>query len=120
MPKKTPKRNAATAEAPASPTSSQDGSQKGSPTRKAKSDTYEVTALLKIVPQLSEVGYDGWLKAIQLVAYSEEWYEDVTVDGEEPAGWQPSDFDPAKTDKKSKRNQKNNVLHPHVQDLQRA
>ena len=31
-----------------------------------------MAGMLKLVPQLNEVGYDIWLKAIQLVAYSED------------------------------------------------
>ena len=30
--------------------------------------------MIKIVPQLNEVGFDNWLKALQIVAYSEDWY----------------------------------------------
>ena len=33
-----------------------------------------MAGMLKIV-LLNDVGYDIWLKAIQLVAYSEDWYD---------------------------------------------
>jgi len=64
-----------------------------------------MAALLKIVPQLKEVGYDNWLKAFQIVTYSEEWYDEDDLDLDE-VGWQPSDFDMSKVDATSKRHRK--------------
>ena len=58
-----------------------DSSPKGHKSR--RSDTAEMAALLKIVPQLKEVGYDNWLKAFQIVAYSEEWYDEDGADLDE-------------------------------------
>ena len=62
--------------------------------------------MIKIVPQLNEVGFDNWFKALQIVAYNEDWYnvEDPAYDNEQ--GWQPSDFDPALVDRDSKRARK--------------
>ena len=62
--------------------------------------------MIKIVPQLNEVGYDNWLKSLQLVAYSEDRYdkEGEMFDGEQ--GWQPSDFDVSLVDRTSKRARK--------------
>jgi hypothetical protein len=65
-----------------------------------------MAALLKIVPQLKEVGYDNWLKALQIVAYSEEWYDEDEIVLENENGWQPSDFDASLQDKDSKRHRK--------------
>lgn len=79
-------------------------SPSGSPKQRHKSDTADVTAMLKILPQLAEVGYDAWIKALQLIAFSEEWYD--PDDAAAPEDWQPSDFDGSLHDKKSKRDRK--------------
>ncbi len=80
-----------------------DNENSSSPTR-VKSTT-KTSDLLKLVPQLDEVGYDKWLKSIQLVAYTEEWYDiydDVFVD----EGWEPSNFDDELVDARSKSHRK--------------
>ncbi len=85
--------------AAASPSRSPSGSPKA-----RKSDTSDVTNLLKILPQLAEVGYDEWMRSLQLIAYSEDWYDQAAPDA--PADWQPSDFDISLRDKESIRNRK--------------
>ena len=60
--------------------------------------------MLKLLPQLAEVGYDGWIKALQLIAYNDGWYDPDAEDASEH--WEPSDFDPSLHDKKSKRDRK--------------
>jgi hypothetical protein len=69
-----------------------------------KSDTSDVTNLLKILPQLAEVGYDEWMRSLQLIAYSEDWYDTTAPDA--PDEWEPSNFDVSLQDKKSVRDRK--------------
>ena len=76
----------------------------GSPKRKTKSDTADVTAMLKILPQLAEVGYDQWIKALQIIAFDDNWFDPDAEDA--PEAWEPSDFDMHLHDRKSKRDRK--------------
>ena len=93
-----------------SPSKSKSASRSRSPARsprwRGKSDTNEMAGMLKLVPQLNEVGYDIWLKAIQLVAYSEDWYDTEAGLFETEEGWQPSDFDMSLSEKSDKRARK--------------
>ena len=57
----------------------------------AKKDN-DLSTMLKIVPMIKEVGYDEWLKKIQLVAYQYDWYNEDDFD--EDNEWDPTQFAP--------------------------
>ena len=73
---------------------------------RVKHSTTKIHDLLKVVGQLSEVGFERWLKSIQHTAHRENWYDTEAGLFDTELGWQPSDFDPTQTDKKSKANYK--------------
>ena len=60
--------------------------------------------MLKLLPQLAEVGYDRWIKGLQIIAFNDAWYDPDAENAFED--WEPSPFDLTLNDKKSKRDHK--------------
>lgn len=63
-----------------------------------------LVAIMKIVPQLEEAGFDKWLKKLQLAAYQFDWYD--PEDLEEGKDWTPETFDADDLSESDKKNKK--------------